>query len=103
MPAEVKVYENVSLLARLLEPHDPSSPMTLCATVSLLVQVTVVPVVMVTVEGSNVKLVIEIFTSPDLMGGKVPAGVGPACGPQAARNITTSKIRDDLVFIGTLL
>ena len=83
VPDLVKVKEYVSPVARLLEPHEPSSPAILWATVSLLVQVTVVPVVMVRTTGSKAKFAMETLASLDWTGGKVPAGVGAVFGPQA--------------------
>jgi hypothetical protein len=45
----------------------------------------------------------ETLASPDWMGGKVPAGVGLALGPQAAKRMAISMIKVNLVFILALL
>jgi len=54
---------------------------------------------MVNEAGSNEKLAMVTFTSPDWVEGKLPAEVGLAFCPQADRSIPVSRIKDNFVFI----
>jgi hypothetical protein len=122
----LNVKEKTSPLARLFEPHEPSSPVTVCEALSLLLHLTVVPTLIVTVSGLKAKSLISISTSPErtgkgdvgavtgvilgtwtetaegvslIIGGNVPAGVGSTFEPQAVSRRIVVEIRSSLVFM----
>jgi hypothetical protein len=65
--------------------------------------VTVVPVFIDNVTGSKAKLAIETLASPDWLGGGVVVDVETDVPLHAVRRIPISRIKDNFVFIFTLL